>query len=164
MDTTTATPDTGSDLDRLQRQVTELVDRDQIATLVHRLARCLDEARFAEMHQLFTEDATAKTPGGVVEGRRALVAQAGRNHTARDHIQHLFGNVLVDVEGDQAAVHANAVITFTRGDEPSAPDLTLGERYQLGARRTPDGWRLSRVATTLMWSIGARPVVPADAD
>jgi hypothetical protein len=153
---------------RLQHQLQELVDRDQVGQLIHRLSMYLDEGRFGELPGILTEDATARTPGGVAEGREAVVGQAGRNHAAEQGIQHLITNLLVDLDGDRAKVRANHVATFTgvgaAPDDRLAPEAqyVLGGIYSFEARRTPDGWRLSHIETTPTWTTGTRPT-PAPA-
>ncbi len=81
-----------------------LIDRLEIADLVSRLGVVLDEGRFTEMPELFVENATARTPGGVAQGRDAVVAQAERNHGPDLNVQHVITNVLVDLDGDRAHV------------------------------------------------------------
>ncbi|WP_159845850.1 nuclear transport factor 2 family protein [Nocardia sp. CY41] len=141
-------------------EVRELLDRRQITDLVDRLGRALDEGRFDDLRTIYTADATAKTPGGTAEGRAALIAQASRNHRADQRIQHVIGNVLIDPRGDAADVRANLIATFapaaTDGTIPQ-PQYTLGEVYRFDAVRTEEGWRLSRVETTPIWSTGTRP-------
>jgi hypothetical protein len=143
-------------------RTTDLLDRDEIATLVHRLGACLDEGRFDDLRRVFTADAVASTPGGVAEGIDAMIDQASRNHSPDDGIQHLISGVLVDLDGDSAAVRANLVVTFARrspsATTPAAP-AALGEVYRFAARRTPAGWRLTRVATTPVW-VSHTPVEP----
>ncbi|WP_051022325.1 nuclear transport factor 2 family protein [Nocardia pneumoniae] len=138
----------------------EMLDRQQITALVDRLGRALDEGRFDDLRAIYTPDATAKTPGGTADGRDALIAQASRNHTADKRIQHVISNVLVDLRGDAADVRANLIATFalatTDGTIPQ-PRYTLGEIYRFDAVRTAEGWRLSRVETTPVWSTGTRP-------
>jgi hypothetical protein len=146
----------------------ELVDRTEIGDLVFRLGVVLDEGRFDEMPDLFVEDATARTPGGVATGREAVIAQAKKNHRPDQHIQHLVSNVLVDVDvdGDRAKVRANLVVHFAPS-EPTGADpaphvqYILGEVYHLDAQRGADGWRLARVETIPVWMSGTRPAVPA---
>jgi hypothetical protein len=119
--------------------------------LVHRLGVCLDEARFEELRALFVEDASATTAGRTAEGIDAVIAQASRNHSADDQIQHVVSNVLVDLDGGRATVRANLLATFVR--RAGGPDgrYSLGEVYRFGAVRTASGWRLTRVATTPVW-------------
>ncbi|MBF6205862.1 nuclear transport factor 2 family protein [Streptomyces gardneri] len=141
-------------------EVREMLDRQQITALVDRLGRALDEGRFDDLRAIYTPDATAKTPGGTAEGREALIAQASRNHTGDKRIQHVIGNVLIDVRGDAADVRANLIATFapaSPGGTIPQPQYTLGEIYRFDAVRTGEGWRLSRVQTTPIWSTGTRP-------
>ncbi|SDQ76557.1 nuclear transport factor 2 family protein [Thermostaphylospora chromogena] len=151
------------DLQWLRRRVRELTDREEITDLVYRLSVALDEGRFEELKSIFTDDAVAQTPGGLAQGRDALIAQAARNHSSEERIQHLIGNVLIDMDGDRADVRANLLATFASPGTADAQDtarlapeprLTLGEVYRFQAVRTPHGWRLSRVETTPLWTTG----------
>ena len=56
---------------------------------------------------------------------------------------HQITNVLVDLDGDEAAIGAAVTATF-------ADDGATGGRYELAARRTTAGWRLT--------AVGMRPV------
>ncbi|MET7328693.1 nuclear transport factor 2 family protein [Nonomuraea sp. NPDC005650] len=145
------------ELEQLRRRVRELSDREEITDLVYRLGAVLDEGRFDELSAIFSEDATALTPGGLAEGRSALIAQAGRNHSPEERIQHVIGNVLVNVDGNRARVRANLIATFAAEGASEvrlapAPRLILGEVYHFEAIRTGQGWRLSRVETTPVWA------------
>jgi hypothetical protein len=147
-----------------QTELRQLTDRDEITALVYRLGMYLDEGRFDELTSILTENAVAQTPGGVAEGRDALIAQARRNHSADQRIQHVISNVLVTLDGDRADVRANLIATFAGGGDGAPedrlapePHFTLGEIYRFAAIRTPDGWRLSRVRTIPVWTTGSRP-------
>jgi ketosteroid isomerase-like protein len=133
--------------------IRELLDRRDIEDLVQRLAAALDESRFDALRSLVTADATARTPGGTAQGADALVAQAARNHTPDRATQHLLGGVQVDLDGDRAEVRANALVVFAAPGGP--PELVMGEVYRFTARRTADGWRLTRVETTPAWRVQA---------
>lgn len=122
-------------------------DRQQLSTLVSRLGRWLDDKSFGDSRALFTEDAEAHTPGGVAKGVDNLIEQAGRNHTVPT--QHFITDPLIDVDGDKAAISANLLVVFAH---EAGPRL-LGERYELQAARTADGWRLSRVQARPIWEV-----------
>lgn len=129
-------------------------DRQQLSALVSRLGRWLDDKNFGDGRAVFTEDAEAHTLGGVSKGVDALSEQARRNHTVPT--QHFITNPLIDVHGDKAAVSANLLVVFAHEEGPRI----LGERYDLRAARTPDGWRLSRIQARPVWEVpnaGARP-------
>jgi hypothetical protein len=140
----------------------ELVDRSEVSDLISRLGRALDDGNPAELRSLLAEDVTVRTPGGMAEGREAVVAQATRNHPPEQPIQHVITNVLVALDGDRAAARANLVVYFgplsgpTPGAVPPAPPLeyTLGEVYHLDLVRQPDGWRFAEIQTTPLWRSG----------
>lgn len=128
-----------------------LADRAELTDMVARLGACLDEHRFEELAGLFTEDVGILTPGGPAAGRRAVVAQAERNHAEFDRLQHNVTSVLVTAQGeDRAAVRANLVGVFGRSDEP-LPARVLGGRYRFEAVRTVDGWRFSAMQVESIW-------------
>ncbi|WP_436492108.1 nuclear transport factor 2 family protein [Actinokineospora sp. HUAS TT18] len=121
-----------------------------ITQLVYRLGACLDDHRFDDLREVFTDDVTVSTPGGVAEGVVAVIEQAARNHAEYQGIQHLVGNVLVDVDGAEAAVRANLIGTFIKDGKRV---LELGGVYRFGARKEDAGWRLSRLEVTPTWRI-----------
>lgn len=147
-----------------------LVDRNEIADLVHRLGALLDKGPVDDLRSLLVEDATVCTPGGTAEGREAVIAQASRNHPPEQPIQHVITNILVDLDGARAQARANLIVYF--GPLTGAPDLavplappveyTTGEVYHYDLVRTSEGWRFSRIQTTPVWRSGMpfRPTQP----
>jgi len=132
-----------------QHQPSLLDDRFAITDLVYALGAALDEHRFDDLRDLFIEDATAATPGGVAQGRDAVIAQATRNHLKYARLQHSMTNVLVDLDGDRASVRANLHATFA--GETGVPELVLGAVYRFQALRTGEGWRLAGLEVTPIW-------------
>ena len=63
--------------------------------------------------------------------------------------QHFITDPLVDVDGDRAVVSANLLVVFAHEGGPRL----LGERYELEAARTWDGWRISRVQARAVWDV-----------
>jgi hypothetical protein len=140
----------------------QLVDRNEISDLVHRLGVVLDEGQFDDLRSLLAQDATVRTPGGIAEGREAVIAQASRNHPAEQPIQHVITNILVDLDGARAQARANLVVYFgplggaSDSAVPLAPpvEYTTGEVYHYDLVRTSEGWRFSRIQTTPVWRSG----------
>ena len=110
-----------------------LHDRIQITEVLAGLGRWLDDKRWDDAADVLARGVRITTPGGAVEGIDAAVAQARRNHD--EVTQHLFTNVVVDLDGDRADVGAESLIA-------SGPQRRLGSRYALGFVRTPAGWRI----------------------
>jgi hypothetical protein len=132
-----------------QHQPSLLDDRFAITDLIYALGAALDEHRFDDLRDLFNENATVSTPGGTAQGRDAIIAQATRNHQKYARLQHSMTNLLVDLDGDQAAVRANLHATFA--GETGVPELVLGAVYRFQALRTGQGWRLAGLAVTPIW-------------
>jgi hypothetical protein len=138
----------------LRARLDDLADHQALIDLPSRLGAWLDDQRFDETGDLFVPEASVSTPGGTAHGAEALAAQARRNHVGA-RTQHAITNVLVDRDGDRARLRANLVVTFAAAAVPAglpAPTKTLGERYDLDAVRTRDGWRLARVAIAPVWA------------
>lgn len=137
--------------------VRELLDREQLRELIHRVGRCLDTHDFHGLRQLYTQDAVARTPGGHAEGIDALITQAKRSHTRTPAVQHLITDIVFDLMDDEATIEANLLATFVDGGTPPSPTFQLGECYRFTARRQGEGWRLTSVTSTPVWVVGERP-------
>jgi hypothetical protein len=128
-----------------------LADRLELNDLVSRLGRCLDERDFDGLRQLLTADATVTT-AKTARGLDAVVAQARRRHSRDQSVQHIITNLIVDTEGDHASGRANLLATFAREGPADPAPLLVGEVYRFTFRRTPAGWRISSVTSTVSWS------------
>ncbi|MGW5383757.1 nuclear transport factor 2 family protein [Nocardia sp. NPDC003963] len=145
--------------DRPDRALRELGDRAELTALVDRLAVALDDGDFEQFRTIYTVDATARTPGGEATGRDALTAQAARSHSPDKVIQHFVSNIAIGLATDTAEIRANLLAVFAPATTDAAlptPGFTLGEIYRFSARREPEGWRLTRVHSTPIWSVGTR--------
>ncbi|WP_052849749.1 nuclear transport factor 2 family protein [Streptomyces avicenniae] len=128
-----------------------LADRLELTELTNRLGPWLDDKAFDEIASLYTADVVGEFPGGTVEGAAALAAQARRTHPADVVTHHLTANVVIALDGDEATVRANQTATFNVPGAPLEPAFAVGERYDLRAVRTPDGWRFARVRVHQAW-------------
>lgn len=151
--------DWGRTMTEAGRRQAGILDRMELSDLVSRLGFWLDGQRFDQPECLFTEDAFARTPGGTAQGRERLVAQARKNHS-HGSTQHFITNVLIDLDGDLAEIGANLFVKFVYVRDGQERHYDLGERYHLHAVRTANGWRLSRIETAVVWSLGERPSAP----
>lgn len=127
-------------------------DRLEITDLVGRLGRALDTASYDTIRELFTAEASIRTPGGEQQGIERIIGQAAANHDEYDVTQHLFSDVLTDFDGDRAAVTANAIATLVPDAEQPEKHRMLGTRYDFDAVHTDAGWRFDRMVVTPVWS------------
>jgi len=122
-----------------------LADRLAVADVVVRYFELVDAKRWDLMHEVFTEDTTARwTPDAVMEGRASVVG-AMQHMSGSDEIvtYHHLGSMTPVVDGDRAEVIAH-VRAMHYGVGPRA-----GKFYESLATqptrfvRTVDGWRIA---------------------
>jgi hypothetical protein len=148
--------------------MTTYTDHAEISTLVDRLFSALDERKFAAewARDFLTDDARMETPLGVSEGAEAV--RATEEALGRyQRTQHIASGVITDIDAaaERATASWNALMTHVhhdaalrdRGGEAD-PLFTVGGRFEAELRRTPDGWRFSRVAVRPVWTKGQPPV------
>jgi len=120
---------------------TLIADRIEIADLVTRFARLLDEQRWEDAGTVFTDDVAVHSPrGGELRGIDKVVGFMRQTEVEGEHTQHVTTDLLVNVDGDQAAVSANSLVYFYRDGQ--APHQTGGLRLASIVVRTPTGWRI----------------------
>ncbi|GAA4203821.1 hypothetical protein GCM10022252_62020 [Streptosporangium oxazolinicum] len=128
-----------------------IADRIEIADLFTRFARLLDEERWEEAGTVFTGDVAVRSPrAGELLGIDEVVAYLRQPETEGRHTQHTTTDLLVDLDGDQAAASANSLVYYYRDGQ--APYFTGGLRLTSTAVRTPAGWRLREMRITPAWT------------
>ncbi|MGW8886321.1 nuclear transport factor 2 family protein [Streptomyces sp. NPDC055749] len=129
---------------------TLIADRIEIADLFARFALLLDEKRWGDAGTVFTDDVVGHSPrSGEIHGLDKLVGFMRQAEVEGEYTQHVTTDLLVDVNGDQAAASGNSLVYFYRDGQ--APHLTSGLRLACTAVRTPAGWRLRETRTTVAW-------------
>jgi ketosteroid isomerase-like protein len=132
---------------------TLIADRIEIADLITRFARLLDEGRWEDAGTVYTDDVAVHSPrGGELRGIDKVVGYMRQAEVEGEHTQHITTDLLVNVNGDQAAASANSLVYFYRDGQ--APHLTSGLRLAYTAVRTPAGWRFREARIVLAWMHG----------
>jgi 3-phenylpropionate/cinnamic acid dioxygenase small subunit len=124
------------------RSVRRADDEAAITRLLTEYCFTCDDARFDDLGECFTEDATVLVPGAVVEGRAAIVAwfEQAQGHP-KQRGKHLTSNVQCAIDGDRATVLADfAWLRFSKG---TLVPGTIG-RYVDELVRGRQGWRFQR--------------------
>ena len=134
-------------------------DRQEIADLLVRYARAVDDGDDEQLTSCFTDDADA-TFAGVAAGvgGRAITAflRSTMGAATRPASTHNIANITVTVRGDEAEATSNAVVYGVRGDPPEL--RARGVRYDDLLVRTPHGWRIRRRTHRPHWEAAARDV------
>lgn len=125
----------------------ELVDRQQIADLVHAYCFHFDNNEPEAVAALFTEDATIDygpeaTP---IVGRDAIAPTIAIGLTKIfAATSHHVSNIQITFDGPNAAASATYLYAWHRYRDGS-PDGYLWGRYHHRFRRTNDGWRIAEL-------------------
>ncbi|MFE6304670.1 nuclear transport factor 2 family protein [Nocardiopsis sp. NPDC057823] len=125
--------------------VRELADRAELADLVARHSLWIDEGRYDESDRLFTEDVVVTSLRGRARGIGALVELVRSRHDDYARTLHNKSNLVIEIDGDTAAVRAHDIAVFVMDDESEAIAAAV---HRYGARRTGDGWRFDRLEIT----------------
>ncbi|MFY7068322.1 nuclear transport factor 2 family protein [Nocardiopsis changdeensis] len=125
--------------------VRELTDRAELADLVARHSLWIDEGRYDESDRLFTEDVVVTSLRGRARGIGALVELVRSRHDDYARTLHNKSNLVIEIDGDTAAVRAHDIAVFVMDDESEAIAAAV---HRYGARRTGDGWRFDRLEIT----------------
>ena len=127
------------------QQTQEVADRLAVADVVVRYFELVDTKRWDDMHEVFTDDTTARwTADNVIEGRDAVVG-AMRHMSGSTEIvtYHHVAAMTPVIDGDRAEVVVR-VRAMHNGVGPREGKFyeSLGIQPTL-LTRTPDGWRIT---------------------
>ncbi|WP_433684986.1 nuclear transport factor 2 family protein [Nocardia sp. CA-119907] len=128
---------------------TLVADRIEIADLFTRYARLLDEKRWDDAATIFTDDVEVDSPRAQLRGIDKVVDYMRQSEVEGEHAQHMTNDLLVNINGDQAAASGNSLVYFYRDGQP--PHQTSGLRLACTVVRTAAGWRISRTQIILAW-------------
>jgi 3-phenylpropionate/cinnamic acid dioxygenase small subunit len=135
----------------------ELATRTAIADVIVSYAHAVDTRDWKLFRALFTDDAAidytasygiAGGPDEITEWIAGLMT-----YEAVPDTMHAITNVRVVADGDTAtatAYYVNPDVMAVGADEPYL--LFNAGRYDLGMTRTGDGWKMSSLAATIMFS------------
>jgi ketosteroid isomerase-like protein len=125
----------------------EVSDRMEIQDLIHEYSAIIDQKRFDDLRQVFTEDAHIdySDVGGPVGNRDEIIEFLHKVMVMFPNHQHLNANAQIRVDGDTAT---GRVMCFNP-QEISTPDgkthiFMVGLWYLDEYRRTENGWRISK--------------------
>lgn len=133
----------GSDVNTAKVQ--RLLDESELRKLIQAWPRALDERDFDGLGALFTEDAVVEVWGEVRRGRQAIIDGPKRDlATFFEATFHHMGQIYIDIDGDEATILTYQVAYhLPKASEPMAHS-DGGGNYHAVARRTEDGWRITR--------------------
>ncbi len=117
--------------------MTKLADIADIRRVLAAYCQSLDDGRFDDWIDLFTEDCVFVVMGMRARGRHELQALIEPNQTDELRGKHMISEPLIDLDRDVAAV-ATDFMFISRTNE-----VLQAGRYHDTVRRNPDGWRIA---------------------
>lgn len=134
------------------RTLDDLLDRAALHDLLTGLAQRLDAKDFDGLAEVYTADATLRTPDGPVRGADLIIDVARRNHENFARTQHFVSGITIERDGADATVGADVLAVFALGPGLPLAQRLFGSRYEVRAVRTAEGWRLREHTIVPLWT------------
>jgi hypothetical protein len=137
-----------------------VVDRLELDDLLTRYANAIDQGRWDDMVELFTDDGVwdLSNCGGIRGTPAEVAAWVAERVVGFDVNQHFIVNRDIRVDGDSATGRSYFWNVMSRPGPDGAPQfLSTGGYYFDRYRRTPDGWRIEERGEELTWFQGEWP-------
>ncbi|MCT4356200.1 nuclear transport factor 2 family protein [Streptomyces sp. Je 1-79] len=141
----------------------DLADRAALGDLAEGYLASLDEGTFDEewARSFFTEDVELVYPVGSHRGIAGVPGFTRQIMDRWESTHHQGSPSLVVLDGDRATVSWSLIASHLHFDSPRPPAASryfqLGGRFDASARRTPLGWRFTRMRLRIIWSTGQVP-------
>ena len=138
-------------LDRLERDMAVLRDKDAIRDCLYRINRGLDRIERDLMRSGFHNDAQIcwAAPDFVHVDQFMDTAMQMQARTSR--VQHLLGNILIDLQGDRAAVESYEIGRHLTPMPGGEKDLIIAARFIDQFSRRDGAWRIERRQKLVDW-------------
>ncbi|MEU2036786.1 nuclear transport factor 2 family protein [Nocardia amamiensis] len=129
-------------------ETSSLADRLAIVDVITKMFVYTDQRRWEALSaEVFTPkvDFDGGFGGPVGERAAADIIEDWRTGLADlDGLHHQSGNHLIDLHGDTATVHADAIAVHVKNAAVNGKTRTFVGSYSIGAERTAEGWRVNR--------------------
>ena len=135
--------------------VQALLDRAEIIDVCVRYATALDSRQWDLLATCFEPDASVEYAGfDPLTGVEGVVATCRAALEPLDASQHLLGNHVVTVDGDEARSQCYLQAQHVRSGTPGGDNYIIAGTYTDELRRGTDGWKIARRRLTITWTSG----------
>lgn len=131
--------------------IQRISDELEIASVLTRYARAVDDKDWDLLRSLFTDDAHLdySSVGGPAGGREEVCSWLERSLTLMPMTQHFVTNIDADIDGDTATVRA---MFYNPMLLPGASETSAcGGYYHHVMVRTASGWRSKQLREENLW-------------
>lgn len=129
-------------------------DRADIIDLLTEFTACLDERRWDDLPDVFTETGGLRFGESQIRGRDNLSTRPAADLSRYHFTQHLVSNHAIRVDGDAATLRASAIGTHVI--EPGSPSrlAMVGGQYDCDLVRVDGRWLFETIAPSYLWFLG----------
>ncbi len=146
-------------MNTLEAKVQWLVDRAQISELLHSFAAALDDRNwrayvdnYADGGYVELPDPQSATGATFVLRKEHMLEKVPKSLGRYAATHHISANHQITINGDEASSRSYLQAVHVR-DKPT-DHWTAGGWYECRCRRTPQGWKFTRVKLSAVWLSG----------
>ena len=128
-------------------EIAALADRFAIIDAVTRMFVYCDQKRWDELTTVFADEVDFDGGFGAGQSLRPakdIVADWQAGLDPLDAIHHQSGNHLIDLDGDQARVHADSIAVHVNNAAVNGVTRTFVGSYDLAVTRVDGAWRVAK--------------------
>ncbi len=132
-----------ADVEKLAREIAELRDGEAVKTVMARYCHLVDSRSYAELSELFTEDATCNYGFfGSFKGRKEIIGTFFGTLVdgAASFMVHMVHNPVVEVSGDEAS--GSWYLTAQTTIQPANRAVWVMGIYRNRFRRVGGAWKI----------------------
>ncbi len=146
-----ASTDLSDKVNALAKRVDELTSKDAIRDCIYRINRGMDRIDRDLMASGFHEDAKVRWGGPEALDLPAFIEGAIKIQHTTSRVQHLIGNILIDLNGDKANVESYEIARHLTPMGAEKKDLIIASRYIDKFSRRDGQWRIDRRDKVVDW-------------
>lgn len=140
--------------------VQEIADREQIRQVLYRYCRGADRRDESLLRSVYHPG--ARDRHGSFDGPAEEFAAYVAGREGYRAVQHLIGNILIDIDGDLASVESVFTANLVSDTDTGPARTTLGGRYCDLFERLGGEWRISDRIVVLDWTERQDKVTESD--
>lgn len=142
-------------IEKLEKRLQILEDKDQLASLLNRYCYIADARDWKGYSETFIEDGSMNYESWPSVRGREAIAKAASAEDIFEGLQHSMTNMQFEVDGSDKAT-GRAYLWFAATPKTSKPEdnYAFGGPYHFQFVRTSEGWKISRMQLQKVWSIG----------
>ncbi len=142
----------------------DLIEKDQIITVLNLYAQACDRRDWALFRTLFTADIDANYGGFEFQGCEEVISVIRSNLGGCGPTQHMLGNYLIDVKGDKATSRCQVRASHAGGQGREGAFFEVWGEYSDTLKKQEGCWRIAKRAMIIYHEIGTRDVLAPEAE